>query len=419
MRADIISIGTELLMGELVDTNAPYLAAQLPPMGIELQQISQAKDDIDMLVEALQQASQRSDLVLTTGGLGPTDDDLTREAIAQLVGETLYVDPQSLERLRETFRQRDTPMPSVNVKQANLIPSATSVLNVVGTAPGWWVEKEGKIIVAMPGPPGELHPMWETEVQPQLRLHAPETVILTRSFKTHGLGESALNELIAPLFHLPNATLGMYAQAQGVQVRVRVRAQNNEEALRLLSPVEAELRRLLGDYIWGIDDQVLEEQVGKELLQQGLSLAIMESCTGGLLAHTITQVPSSSQYFKGAVVAYTNEMKMAWGVDPALIRDYGVVSPQVAQDMARAAKDRMGADLAVGITGVAGPGELEGNPAGTIHIGLAHVGGTLHFSRRYPSQRALVKQRATTQALIELWNLLNQMKGKRGEEAGA
>ena len=419
MRADIISIGTELLMGELVDTNAPYLAAKLPPLGIELQRITQAKDDIGMLVEAFEQAFQRSDLVLTTGGLGPTDDDLTREAIARLVGETLYVDPQSLDHLKETFHQRGASMPNANVKQANLIPSARSILNAMGTAPGWWMEKDGKIIVAMPGPPGEMHPMWEAEVQPQLSRIVPETVILTRSFNTHGLGESALNELIAPLFHLPDATLGMYAQAQGVQIRVRVKAQNNEEAQKLLSPVEAELRRLLGDHIWGVDDQVMEEQVGKELIRQGLTLAIMESCTGGLLAHTITQVPGSSRYFKGAVVAYSDEMKIAGGVDPALIQSHGVVSPQVAQDMARAARDRMGADLGIGITGVAGPGELEGKPVGTVHIGLAHAGGTLHFSRQYPSQRALVKQRATMQALIELWNLLNQMKGKRDEEPGA
>ena len=406
-------------MGELVDTNAPYLAAQLPPMGIELQRITQAGDDIDMLVQALQQASQRSDLVLTTGGLGPTDDDLTREAIARLLGEALYVDPPSLDHLQETFRQRGASMPSANVKQANLIPSARSILNVMGTAPGWWVEHGGTIIVAMPGPPAELHRMWEAEVHPQLLHRGPGTVILTRSFKTHGLGESALNELIAPLFHLPDATLGMYAQAQGVQVRVRIRAQNSEEAQRLLSPIEAELRRLLGDYLWGVDDQVLEEEVGSELRRQGLTLAVMESCTGGLLSHTITQVPGSSHYFKGGVVAYSNEMKIAWGVDPALIRDHGAVSPQGALEMARAARDLMGADLGIGVTGVAGPEELEGNPAGTVHIGLAHRGGTLHISRRYPSQRALVKQRATTQALIELWNLLSRMKGEKGENTGA
>jgi nicotinamide-nucleotide amidase len=419
LRADIISIGTELLMGELVDTNAPYLAAQLPPLGIELQRITQTSDDMDMLVRALQETSQRSELVLTTGGLGPTDDDLTREAIAQLLGEDLYLDPPSLERLQETFRQRGASMSSANIKQANLIPSARSIHNAVGTAPGWWVENGGGIIVVMPGPPAELHRMWEVEVQPQLRYRAPGTVIVTRSFKTHGLGESALNELIAPLFLLPDATLGMYAQAQGVQVRVRVRAQNSEEAQRLLLPIEAELKRLLGDSIWGVDDQVLEEQVGNELRRQGLTLAVMESCTGGLLAHTITQVPGSSHYFRGGVVSYSNDMKIAWGVDPDLILDHGAVSPQVAQDMARAARDRMGADLGIGITGVAGPEELEGNPAGTVHIALAYDGGSTHFTRRYPSQRVLVKQRATMQALIELWNFLSRTDGDKGEDTGA
>ena len=414
MKADIVSIGTELLMGELVDTNAPYLAAQLPPIGIDVQRISQANDDLEMLTQALRQACERSDLVLTTGGLGPTDDDLTREAIAQLMGESLGVDPQSLETLREVFRRRGASMPNANVKQANLIPSARPIINAMGTAPGWWVEKGGKIIVAMPGPPAELHRMWEMEVLPKLRGYAPEAVIVTRTFKTLGLGESALNEMIAPLFHLPDATLGMYAQAGGVQVRVRVRAQSREEAHRLLAPVESEVRLRLGEYIWGVDDQVLEEQVGHALREQGLTLATMESLTGGLLAHTITQVPGSSHYFKGGIVAYTNDMKVAGGVDPALIHEFGAVSPEVAQDMARAVREQTGADLGIGTTGVAGPEELEGEPAGTVHIGLAHEGGTFSFSRRYPAQRQMVKQRSVTQALIELWNLLSQMKGAGG-----
>lgn len=398
-------------MGELVDTNAPYLAAHLPPMGIELQRITQAPDDLDSLVQALEQAFHRSDLILTTGGLGPTEDDLTREAIAQLLGETLHVDPQSLEGLKETFRRRGIPMPGGNVKQANLIPSARLIPNLLGTAPGWWVEKGGKIVIAMPGPPTELYPMWQTEVQPHLRLLAPETVILTRIVKTFGLAEATMNDMLLPLFHLPNASLGIYAQPQGIQLRIRVRAPSSDEAQKLVSPVEAEIRRLVGEYIWGADEQLLEEQIGKELREQGLTLATMESCTGGLLAHTITQVPGSSDYFRGGLVAYSNDIKIAWGVDPALIREHGAVSSQVAEDMARAARDRTGADLGIGTTGVAGPGELEGKPAGTVHIGLAYPGGILSFSRRYPQPRSLVKQRATTHALLELWRLLCRLRG--------
>ena len=398
-------------MGELVDTNSQYLAAQLPLMGIELQGITSAKDDLDLLVATFRQAHQRSDLILTTGGLGPTDDDLTREAIAQLLGEELYIDPQALERLEETFRQRGTAMVNANVKQANLIPSGQTVHNAVGTAPGWWVERDGKTIVAMPGPPFELHRMWEVEVQPRLKLRATGPVIKTRSLKTYGLGESAINEMIAPLFHLPDAELGMYAQWQGVQIRVRVRAHSDEEAERLIAPVEQELRRHLGDNIWGVDDQVMEEQVGEELRRQGLTLATMESCTGGFLAHTITQVPGSSAYFLGGIVSYTNEVKEEWGVDPALIREHGVVSPQVAGDMARACRERLGADLGVGITGVAGPDELEGQPVGTVHIGLASKDGVFSHSRRFPPQRPLVKQRAAVQALMELWNLICRTDG--------
>lgn len=402
-------------MGELVDTNAPYLAAKLPPMGIELQQITQAKDDVGVLVQAFKQSLQRSDLVLTTGGLGPTDDDLTREAIARLLKESLYVDPQSLDQLQNNFRQRGVTMPRVNVKQAYLIPSARSVINPIGTAPGWWVEHQGRIIVAMPGPPLELQRMWEGQVQPQLNNLSGGAVILTRSFKTHGLGESALNELIAPLFQLESATLGMYAQPQGVHVRVRVRAQNSEYANQLMSPVETELRRLLGAHIWGVDEQTIEEEVGKELRSQGLTVAVMESCTGGMLAHSITQVPGSSNYFRGGIVAYSNDMKVNFGVDFSVIREYGAVSPQVAQDMARAVKHLLGADIGVGITGVAGPEELEGNPIGTVHIGLAHNGSLLHFSHLYPNHRSLVKQRASMQALLELSNLLHQLNDRNSQ----
>ena len=408
MKADIIAIGTELLMGELVDTNSAYLAAQLPAMGIELQGISAARDDLDVLVDAFRRAQQRSDLILTIGGLGPTDDDLTREAIGQLLGETLYTDADALAHLEETFRQRGMAMVSANVKQANIIPSGQIVHNAMGTAPGWWVEKDGKIIVSMPGPPFELQRMWEVEVQPRLRLLATGPIIKTRSLKTYGLGESAINEMIAPLFHLPDAELGMYAQWQGVQIRIRVRAHSDEEAERLIQPVEQELRQRLGDNIWGIDDQVMEEQVGEELRSRGLTLATMESCTGGFLAHTITQVPGSSAYFRGGIVSYTNEVKAAWGVDPALIREHGAVSPQVAEDMARACRERLEADLGIGITGVAGPDELEGQPVGTVHIGLASKDGALSHSRRYPPQRPLVKQRAAVQALMELLNLIRK-----------
>jgi nicotinamide-nucleotide amidase len=411
LRADIVSIGTELIMGELVDTNAPYLAAQLPPMGIELQRITQAPDDLDALVQALQQAFLRSDLILTTGGLGPTEDDLSREAIALLLGEELYVDAQSLDELKEIFRQRGTQMPGANVKQANLIPSARPLPNTRGTAPGWWVEKDSKIIVAMPGPPNEMRPMWEVEVQPKLLSYASGTVIVTRILKTFGQPEAAMNEVLSPLFHLPQASLGIYAQSHGVQVRIRVKAPSDIEAREIIVPIEAEIRGLLGEHIWGADDQILEERIGHELRERGLTLATMESCTGGLLAHTITQVPGSSDYFRGGTVVYSNDVKVAEGVDQTLINEYGAVSSQVAQDMARAARDRVGADLGIGTTGVAGPGELEGKPPGTVHIGLAHRGGVLSFSRRHPPQRALVTQRTTTHALLELWRFLNMNRG--------
>jgi nicotinamide-nucleotide amidase len=359
-------------------------------------------DNLDRLSEAIRRAWDRSDLILATGGLGPTEDDLTREAIAAVLEEPLSVDGEMESRLRAFFASRGIVMPERNVKQAALIPSARAIANPRGTAPGWWVEREGRILVAMPGPPVEMERMWEKEVAPRLAKLATGGVIVSRTLKTMGIGEGSVDEMISPLLRSTNPSLAVYAKADGVHLRITAKAASREEAQRLIAPMEEEARGILGRTIWGADDETLEATVGAMLRERGLSVATMESCTGGLLASTVTDVAGSSSYFKGGFVAYTAEMKIALGVDEELVRRHGVVSQEVARDMARVARERLGADFGIGITGVAGPEPLEDKPVGTIHIALDDGRGPQAISYTFAQSRAAIKRRAVTTALAVL-----------------
>ncbi|MCK4723135.1 MAG: CinA family nicotinamide mononucleotide deamidase-related protein, partial [Dehalococcoidia bacterium] len=333
----------------------------------------------------------RSDLVLTTGGLGPTEDDLTREAIAALMGEEPRVDPELEQGLREFFSRRGYQMPESNIKQATIIPSAQVIPNPRGTAPGWWVERDGKVIIAMPGPPSEMQRMWEKEVSQRLRQKIPE-IILSRTLKTYLLAEAAVGELVSPYLSSTNPTLAVYAKPDGIQLRLTAKAENKERAEQMIAQLEERVRALLGDVIWGCDDETLESVVGALLTEKGLSLAAMESCTGGLLASTITDVPGSSNYFKGGLVAYTNEVKIYYGVDAALLESHGAISPEVACAMAEAARHRLGADIGVGITGVAGPDAVEGKPVGTVYIAIDNGKEKRLIRGTYPPLRHEVKR---------------------------
>ena len=402
MKAEIISVGTEILLGEILDTNSRYLAARLPPLGIDLYYISKVGDNLNRLAGTIGRAYERSDLVLITGGLGPTEDDVTREAIALALVEEMFVDADTEQRLRAFFAARGFPFPERNVKQAMLIPSAQAIPNPRGTAPGWWVEKDGRIIVAMPGPPAELERMWEAEVAPRLAGLTTGDVIVSRTLKTVGIGEGQLDEMVSPLLKSENPTVGVYAKQDGVHLRLTAKAATREAARGLIGPMEEELRRIAGDAVWGADDDTLEGAIGAMLKERNLTLATMESCTGGLLASTITDVPGSSTYFKGGYVAYTAEMKMGLGVSAELIEMHGTVSDEVAADMARAARANVGADLGVAVTGVAGPDELEGKPPGRVHIAVDDGMSPQSVSYTYYQGRAATKRRAVTTALALL-----------------
>ena len=411
MKAEIFSIGTELLMGELTDTNGSWIAAQLPALGIQLQWVTIVGDNLDMISEAFTRGMARSDVMFTTGGLGPTQDDLTREAVAKAFDETPVVQPEVVERLERYFEGRGMAMPAHNIKQAHLIPSAEFIPNPNGTAPGWWAEKDGKIIVSMPGPPGEMHPMWENQVAPRLREIVDDEVTITRNVKTLGMSEAAIDEVMDEYFGQENPYLGIYSKADGIHLRIIARAAGEEEARSMIQPVEAAIEERLGEYIWGYDDETPEQSVGQALTGKGLTLATMETCTGGFLANSITEVPQASRYFRGGVVAFSPQQAIENGVSAQVVEQHGLASEKAAAAMASAARERLGADYGIGIAGVSSPEGENGHPAGQIFIAIAGPEGMKELAMRVPPRRITIKRRGSNTALTELRKLITGREG--------
>ena len=399
MRAEILSIGTELLLGHISDTNATFLAQQLAELGIDLYFVSQVGDNLDRLTETLARARGRADIVITTGGLGPTEDDLTREAICAVLGETPAVDPELEVELRAFFAERGITMPTRNVKQAWLIPSATALLNPRGTAPGWWVERDGKFIVSMPGVPSEMTYMWEHRVLPRLRPYTGG-LLFTRILRIVGMGESTVEERLGDLIHLDNPTVATYAKSDAVNVRITAKAPTAAEAKALVEVTDAQARVALGErYVFGVDNDTLPGVVLRLLEERGETLALMESCTGGLVASLITDTPGSSTAFRGGIVSYATDIKQQFGVPAEVLEAHGAVSVETARAMAQAARERLGASVGVGVTGVAGPDPQEGKPVGEVHIAVATSSGVRDTSQQWRGSRTDIKNRAAQTAL--------------------
>jgi len=396
VKSEIVSIGTELLLGEITDTDASYLASQLSLLGIDLYWISQVGDNQARLVEVLKRAWQRSELILTTGGLGPTEDDLTRETIAGMLSEKLEIEPSLESELRGRFARWGMEMPLSNLKQATIIPSAEPISNDQGTAPGWWVARDGRILVAMPGPPMELQEMWRKEVKPRLR-QGSTAIILSKTFKTFGLSEAGLGELVSPLLSSANPTLAVYAKVDGIQVRLTAKAGSQKQAETMIAEGEVNVRAILGEYIWGTDDDTPETLIGRLLIGKGLSLAVIEDYSGGWLTASITDIPESPAFFKGGLIACSNEAKIAFGINAEIISRYGTVSSEVAQAMAEAVRVLLMSDIGVSITGIE---ETEASPTGIVYIDMADNKSSRVISR------ARGKRRATTTALFELRKML-------------
>ena len=408
MKAEIMGIGTELLMGELTDTNSSWIASRLPALGIELQWVSIIGDDLPRLTEAFKQGMERSDIIFTTGGLGPTQDDLTREAIAAAFGETPIIQQEVVEDLERYFAARGGLMPQHNIKQANLIPSARFVPNRNGTAPGWWAERDGKIIICMPGPPGENQSMWEEQVEPQLAGLIEDEVTITRNIKTMGMSEGAVDEIVSEFFGVENPYLGIYSKADGIHLRVIARAKDTATAYAMIAPVEKAIHERLGEYVWGYDDDTPEQAAGKSLIEKGLSVAVMEMCTGGALANSITDNPNSISYFKGGNVAYDGAALRSCGVPGEVMEKHGVVSQETANAMAETVRRNFNADVGIAVTGVPGPGEFEGKPLGLAYICVSNGEKIRGMEMRLPPRRVTIKRRVPNQALIELRRLVEE-----------
>ncbi|MBC8275008.1 MAG: competence/damage-inducible protein A [Chloroflexi bacterium] len=406
MKTEIISIGTELLLGEITNTNSAYLASQLPLLGLDLNFISTVGDNQYRLIETLKQAWQRSDIIITTGGLGPTQDDITREAVAELLGEEPMIDSTLVQKFEELFKYYKIEMPPSNIKQATVIPSAKIIQNPQGTAPGWWIERDNRVLITMPGPPREMQLMWTKEILPRLQQKVASSVIVSKTLKIFGLTEAEVDERASPFLSATNPTLATYAKTDGIYLRITAKTDSEDKAKELIAKREADIRAIFNDYIWGMDSDSLESIVGTLLTAKGLSLATMESYTGGLLASVITNVPGSSKYFRGGLVAYTDEARTAFGFDPQLISRYGTVSTEVVEAMATISREKLGTSIGVGLTGVMGPTETEGKPVGTIFVGLNDGQRRQSFAKNYPGNRLQVKQRAVTSALFELRRIL-------------
>ncbi len=406
MRCEIIGVGTELLMGQIINTNARDVSGELFAVGVGVYYQSVVGDNRERLKEVFERALERADLVILTGGLGPTNDDITRDTVAEVLGLSQQKDAEWEKRLEEFFRRLGRPMAESNRRQA-LVPEGGILLsNERGTAPGIYLEKNGRTIVLLPGPPRELLPMLRDHVIPRLKVKLQDrgelAVFKSKALRVIELGESAMTEMIKPLLEAQkNPTIAPLAKSSEVHLRITARAATTEEAEALLSAEAEKIKKVLGDYIYGEDEEELELVVARLLWERKKTVALAESCSGGLLCHRLTNVPGSSSYLLGGFVTYSNEAKAGiLGVKKELLESKGAVSAEVASMMAAGARKLCGADIGVGITGIAGPGgETPEKPLGLTFIGLSVP--ALDYTRRYEfwGGRLEIKERASQTAL--------------------
>ena len=402
MKAEIIPVGTEILLGNIIDTNSSFLANQLPSLGIDLYFVSTVGDNQRRLVDTFKQAWKRADLIITTGGLGPTQDDITREAIGELVSEELKVDEKLWQELQDLLSRYLGEIPKSNIKQATTIRSAQIIPNHMGTAPGWWVEKGGHIIIALPGPPDEMKLMWQESIFPKLQQRVTGEVILSRVIKTFRLAEAKVDELVAPLSKLSNPTVATYINPDGVYLRITAKAKEKTEAQRLISQSEEQIRNILSPYIWGVDDDTLGSVIGELLRARNLNLATMESCTEGLLCNTIASDMESHIYFKGGLLTCCDEAKVSCGVDTSIVKQYGGESTQVAKAMAETARRNLQTDIGMSIGGNMNPDKNSGQ----AFIGLSSDRFEQTFTHMLRGNLSRMKQRAVYAALFDLRKML-------------
>jgi nicotinamide-nucleotide amidase len=402
LNAEIIAIGSEMLTPFRLDTNSLWLTERLNAMGVEVKLKTVVGDDESRLEETVRDAMKRSEIVIATGGLGPTEDDITRKIFARVLKRQLILDDAILEKLRARFARRNMPMPEINARQALVIHGAQPLENNNGTAPGMLITEGKCTVVLLPGPPREMKPIFDALVAPVLKQRAGDMLILRRTLNIFGLGESAVDELAAPIYtkyQNPSTTI-LFKDGQ-IELHLTAQARNESETVKRLDDLAGRLDEVLGEYIFSRSNETLEEVVGKSLKMRGYTLATAESCTGGLLAGRITDVPGSSEYFLEGVVSYSNEAKInLLGVPKKLIEIHGAVSEQVAGAMAAGIRKRAGSTFGISVTGVAGPGGgSPEKPVGLVYIALADESQTTTRKFIFPGDRQFIRTLSVNAAL--------------------
>lgn len=402
MNAEIIAVGSELLTPFRLDTNSLFLTAELNQLGVRVIHKSVVGDSPEEMRSCFAHALSRADLVISSGGLGPTDDDRTRDTVAELLGRKLRVDDGILRHIQERFRRFGRAMPEINVRQAMIPEGATILPNPRGTAPGLWLESEGRIIVLLPGVPLELRALFEKEVGPRLGKLNHRERLYTRELRIVGLTESEVEQRVSPLYALyPDTETTILATGAGIELHPRAWSSDPAGAEKLLDEIVSRMALALGEHLYSSAGESLEEVVARVLTENCATIAVAESCTGGMLAERLTNVPGSSSYFLGGVVCYSNELKISLvGVPKEMIEAKGAVSSEVALALADGIRKRSGATIGVGITGIAGPtGGTAEKPVGLVHIGLAAAQGASEKAFRFPGDRDRIRRVATQTAL--------------------
>ncbi len=377
MNAEILAVGTELLMGQIVNTNAQYISSRLPSVGVNVYYHSVVGDNPERLRKCLNIALERSDAIIMTGGLGPTKDDLTKETIADVLGLKLVLHEDILDSIKAYFKRTNRNMTDNNIKQAYLPENCIVIKNSIGTAPGCIIEKDGKVVIMLPGPPSEMKPMFEESVIPYFAGRS-DCKLVSKFIKIFGIGESAMEELIMDLVeNQSNPTIAPYAKEGEVMLRLTARCEKGCNGEDIIKPVEDEIKRRLGDYIYSTDNKSLDEVAAELLLQKNVTIATAESCTGGMISGRLTEIPGISKVFNRGIVSYSNEAKMEnLGVKRETLEKYGAVSRETAIEMAEGIRNVAGTDLGLSVTGIAGPGGgTEKKPVGLVYVALADKSG--------------------------------------------
>ena len=402
MRAEIIAIGSELLTPYRLDTNSLFLTDGLNQVGIRVIHKAVVGDSLDDMRASFRQALDRADLIVACGGLGPTDDDRTREAVADLLGRKLELNEGVLRHIQELFRRFGRVMPEINRRQAMVPEGATVIPNPRGSAPGLWIETSGHIMILLPGVPSELRAMFEQEVRPRLTRLGHDERLFTRDLRITGLPESEVEQRVSPLYALyPDTETTILASPPGIQLHPRVWSRDSAKANQILDEMVKRMALALGEHLYSTEGEAMEEVVARVLTENRATIAVAESCTGGLLAERLTNIPGSSSYFLGGVVCYSNELKSALVDVPAeLIESKGAVSPDVALALADGIRKRTGATIGVGVTGIAGPGGgTPEKPVGLVHIGIADERGPRERRFQFPGDRERIRMHASQTAL--------------------